>query len=43
MCIKKLYKTGSKPGLFYGIPNIHKLQQQQQQQQQQNKDLNNLQ
>ena len=29
---KKLYPTGSRPGLFYGIPKVHKLQQQQQQQ-----------
>ena len=29
---KKLYPTGSRPGLFYGIPKVYKLQQQQQQQ-----------
>ena len=29
---KKLYPTGSRPGLFYGTPKVHKLQQQQQQQ-----------
>ena len=29
---KKLYPTGSRPGLFYGKPKVHKLQQQQQQQ-----------
>ena len=29
---KKLYPTGVRPGLFYGTPKVHKLQQQQQQQ-----------
>ena len=29
---KKLYPTGLRPGLFYGTPKVHKLQQQQQQQ-----------
>ena len=27
---KKLYPTGSRPGLFYGTPKVHELQQQQQ-------------
>ena len=29
---KRLYPTVSRPGLFYGTPKVHKLQQQQQQQ-----------